>query len=165
MSSPDEPMDVETAEASPTKKPRKAAKKAKKPRNLDLAKKAIKKPVKKPGKKAVKAPAAKKPGKKAPAKKAAKANGKNGNKRGQGTKFIGGALYTMIRKSIPPKMLNEDGKTINVKKLAPAVKTSLEGVYKWFRTDKVAPDKAVRLMKVAGGKLKHHHFIPFVFPK
>ena len=69
----------------------------------------------------------------------------------------------MVKKALPKKFITAEG-VIDMKLLAPAVKTSMEGVYKWFRTNHVAPDKAMRLMKASLGKLKHRDFDKYVYP-
>ncbi len=176
MSSPDENVpqtapETAAAPAKPKRVRKPAAKKAKAPekkkevkahtRVITRTKPAAKHKAKVAPKKTAKKPAAKKSAAKV---KAAKKVKIGNNKRGQGTKYIDGALYTMMQKALPPSFINED-KSINMKKLAPAVKTSMEGVYKWFRTNKVAPEKAMRLINVTKGKLQIKHFIPFVFGK
>mgnify|MGYP000981645335 CR=1 FL=1 len=157
MSSPDENVQSATVSepqkpAAPKKPKKPAAKKAKAPAKKVKAKAPAKKTAAKKTAKPKKAAAKHK------AKKAAKTT-----KRGQGTKFIDGPLYQMIKKALPKKFITTDG-VIDMKLLAPAVKTSMEGVYKWFRTNHVAPDKAMRLMKASLGKLKHRDFDKFVYP-
>lgn len=161
MSSPDENVQSATVSepqkpAAPKKPKKPAAKKAKAPaKKVKAPAKPKKAAAKKTAKKTAKP---KKAAAKHKAKKAAKTT-----KRGQGTKFIDGPLYQMIKKALPKKFITADG-VIDMKLLAPAVKTSMEGVYKWFRTNHVAPDKAMRLMKASLGKLKHRDFDKFVYP-
>jgi hypothetical protein len=131
--------------------------------------KAVSKPraAKAPAKKAVgKKIAAKKPAKAAKMAKAVKAGRKTTAKpkggRGRAPSGIKNKLYKLMVSVLPKSYMTPDG-DINFKELISASKMTPEGVYRWFRKDKVMPDKAMLLVKLCKGKLKLDSMHVFVY--
>lgn len=152
--------------SSPAVKPKKpAAKKPVKAGKKAPAKKPVKAGKKAPAKKAVKPKVSGKAAKKSATKKAAKKVAKKANShRGQGNAFITGPLYKMLKAKLPKKFVTKEG-TINIKELAKATETSLEGIYRIFRINVISPDRAARVIKATASKIKGVDLLPFILPK
>jgi hypothetical protein len=124
-------------------------------------KKARKKPV-------VKAAAPKKAKRKMPvkakrkAKKSVKAAHKQVKRRKKAKAHIRNKLYKLCKARLPRRYKLTDGE-LNIKAIVAGLKMTPEGVYKWFRTDRLTPTVAKLFMKLAKGKIKIADVIPFVF--
>lgn len=123
--------------------------------------KARKKPV-------VKAAAPKKAKRKTPvkakrkAKKPVKAARKPMKRRKKAKAHIRNKLYQLCKARLPRRYKLPDGE-LNIKTIVAGLKMTPEGVYKWFRTDRLTPTVAKLFMKLAKGKIKIADVIPFVF--
>lgn len=120
----------------------------------------------KPAKAAVKKTAKKvaKPAAKKTAKKADKKTAKKVSQRGKGPANLRKELHAMLLKKLPEKY-RFDKNSLDFDKIAADQKMTIEGVYKWFRHDKVTPGGVMTFVKMGGGKLKLADFHPFVFKK
>lgn len=178
MTNEDTPENVEVPTPAPAKPKRVRKPAAKKPgivakiakaltgggKSKPAAKKAGKKaPAKKAGKKA---PAKKtaKPTKKAPAKKAAgkKAVKATRGARGKGPVNIKGKLYKLLLAKMPKRFMS-DPDTLDFAVISEVQGMTTEGIYKWFRSDKIPPERALVFIKASAGKLKTADMIDFVF--
>jgi DnaK suppressor protein len=145
---------VAPAKPAVVKKPKKAAAKP--------VAKAAKPVVNKQAKKAVKKTTAKKPAAKKPT--AKKASAKKTSQRGKGPANLRNQLHTMLLKKLPEKY-RFDKQSLDFVKIAAAHKMTVEGVYKWFRVDRITPIGAMGFVSMGGGKVKLTDFHPFVFKK
>lgn len=151
------PAQTTSAEAPKTKAP--AVKKPAKAK-AKVATKTAAKVAKKTAAKAVK----KVPAKKAAAKKTGTAKAKLTSQRGKGPANLRNELHKMLLKKLPEKY-RLDKESLDFAKIAKDQGMTIEGVYKWFRVDRVTPTGVMTFEKMGGGKLKLADFHPFVFKK
>jgi hypothetical protein len=141
------------AKPAAVKKPKKAAKKPAAKTAKPAAAKQVKKIVKKT---AANKTSAKKTVKKAETKKT--------SQRGKGPANLRNKLHEMLLKKLPEKF-RFDKQSLDFVKIAAAQKMTVEGVYKWFRSDRVTPVGVMNFVTMGGGKVKLADFHPFVFKK
>ena len=163
MSTNDETNETSGAVVVPATAPVKkapAAKKAAKPKAKPAAK-PVAKVAAKTSKKSVKKVAAKKV-----AKTASKKNGKAKapSQRGKGPANLRNELHKLLLKKLPEKF-RIDKESLDFAKIAKAHNMTIEGVYKWFRVDRITPIGAMNFVKIGESKLKLADFHPFVFKK
>lgn len=137
-----------THKAPQAKKPKAKKAPAKKKRKVKAAKPTKKAKSKKNGKAKVKA----------------KANGKAKKRsmRGMGPIQIKRKLYKVLLAKLP-KRFSLDKDTLDFHTISEAQDMTAEGIYKWFRSDKIPPERAMVFIKASVGKLKIEDMIPFVF--
>jgi hypothetical protein len=73
-------------------------------------------------------------------------------------------LYETLLEKMPDRyqsQYTED--TLNITALARDLKMSREGVYKWFRANRISPRGATAICKLSRGRIVRDDLIPFVF--
>jgi hypothetical protein len=72
-----------------------------------------------------------------------------------------GKLYELLHRALPDHS-NTHGQ-LNVCAVATTLGLSTEGVYKWLRVDRITPDGAKAVVRVAEGRVSESDFLPFLF--
>lgn len=74
---------------------------------------------------------------------------------------IGGDLYRLLWDGFP--QWRRPNGTLDTQQLANAMGFTREGCYKWLRSEKLPPGRAVQLIAASEGRLTEYDFVPFVF--
>ena len=75
--------------------------------------------------------------------------------------LIDGALYQMLARAFP-KWRKANG-SLDVGRIAYTLNVTRECVYKWLRSDKIPPARAIQLIALSGRRLSEADLSPFVF--